>query len=1281
MATGRKNQECETETDMRNGMRTCSCSQLHPHRCHAHLVLRNVTVGPCALLLAVGVLVLASVLPVFAAGVGEGATGVRKWTESGQQLRWTIPDMTAIAGNIFMYQIPENMFGTTVNNYKVTEVDSARLPHWLAFDSSTRTMYGIPMVTDEGVYYINLTATSTDSKLISSDIFPVEVINVPTESTARLEKKFDPIQGDFLQFKSSSGEVRTMTSDTKMAKDLQQSTAVCYNGETRAVVRLSVSVEDLLPRDRVDLVVRMADFVRRDAQSFRLAKRRGSNIVRLLEESVVESGPGDVDIGAVLSQLLSTELSWRLSCGRFHGVEDFSKVMYHNAREGVLSKVLGYGVVGWQVTSTAAREQRRRRQAAGFATPMPTPTVTLSPPSSIPTAPPVTLSSQSAFSTPPLPSLSLTLSPTATPGLVTRPTLEATESLSSLPVTPSTGISPSPVATLMPASSTPVLTSMSAPLAPSSVGVLPTLTSLEPSSPVLSSPTVATSGISSLSLLPTVGFQTMTFTATMQPTSTGVGVEPTTAVQLSSSILPSTGMSSSLELSTTPSITAVFTTTSSQLGLTPSPTPTGSTSAQLATTVAVQSSTPVLVPSPTSVFPALSSTSAVATSRKSATTDVATPSVALSLSGGFESTTVTALASASRLATSTTAMFETISELATLSRLSTSTSASAVTAELATPSVFPTSVPSATSTVSATSSRLATSISAPTLATTELAMSSAPTVVTTELATSSALLTGVATLSRFSTSSATAVTSELATPSVVVTTSASSVLSGVAPSSTTVPGFLSSSSLTSFLPSSTILPSPSPTSFLADPLTPSTPLVSPSSASSLSSVFFTVPTTLSTLPTPSPPVVSSTAALVSNSTLPTPSPAVVSSTAVVSSSISTPTVPPNQPPLLVNHLDHLQVSAGQVYYSRVPYDTFYDMEDAMNTRGLTLELVALDGTTWLFLNHEWQALYGIPPLDSANQIFHFILVAYDSQGLATRDAFQLTVTQPPTPSHVFTAVIDIDYNTFQSDILSWISLSEKISTHFRDRTTNFILIDSVEEGSVVFSWSNISLSSTTCQNATIQSLAAELLNPDGTVNPTFVTSLSPDYPVTEARVRYQGVCGVGVVSPLPTAAATLAPAPLSHSNHLLGTVVPAACIAAILLLLGVVACCLYRRKESGKKLPKYDKLTLTKNRKPIVLEDEVEMKDTKPSKPIVLPDEKPPATRLPMRRPAPPPYRIPDTQELLSGMEPQASALPPPPRYTASVPRKPPPPYRLPPPYTPSASPLPEPLSFADTKV
>ncbi|XP_078678570.1 dystroglycan 1-like isoform X3 [Branchiostoma floridae x Branchiostoma belcheri] len=1006
MATGRKNQECETETDMRNGMRTCSCSQLHPHRCHAHLVLRNVTVGPCALLLAVGVLVLASVLPVFAAGVGEGATGVRKWTESGQQLRWTIPDMTAIAGNIFMYQIPENMFGTTVNNYKVTEVDSARLPHWLAFDSSTRTMYGIPMVTDEGVYYINLTATSTDSKLISSDIFPVEVINVPTESTARLEKKFDPIQGDFLQFKSSSGEVRTMTSDTKMAKDLQQSTAVCYNGETRAVVRLSVSVEDLLPRDRVDLVVRMADFVRRDAQSFRLAKRRGSNIVRLLEESVVESGPGDVDIGAVLSQLLSTELSWRLSCGRFHGVEDFSKVMYHNAREGVLSKVLGYGVVGWQVTSTAAREQRRRRQAAGFATPMPTPTVTLSPPSSIPTAPPVTLSSQSAFSTPPLPSLSLTLSPTATPGLVTRPTLEATESLSSLPVTPSTGISPSPVATLMPASSTPVLTSMSAPLAPSSVGVLPTLTSLEPSSPVLSSPTVATSGISSLSLLPTVGFQTMTFTATMQPTSTGVGVEPTTAVQLSSSILPSTGMSSSLELSTTPSITAVFTTTSSQLGLTPSPTPTGSTSAQLATTVAVQSSTPVLVPSPTSVFPALSSTSAVATS-----------------------------------------------------------------------------------------------------------------------------------------------------------------------------------------------------------------------------------------------------------------------------------LPPNQPPLLVNHLDHLQVSAGQVYYSRVPYDTFYDMEDAMNTRGLTLELVALDGTTWLFLNHEWQALYGIPPLDSANQIFHFILVAYDSQGLATRDAFQLTVTQPPTPSHVFTAVIDIDYNTFQSDILSWISLSEKISTHFRDRTTNFILIDSVEEGSVVFSWSNISLSSTTCQNATIQSLAAELLNPDGTVNPTFVTSLSPDYPVTEARVRYQGVCGVGVVSPLPTAAATLAPAPLSHSNHLLGTVVPAACIAAILLLLGVVACCLYRRKESGKKLPKYDKLTLTKNRKPIVLEDEVEMKDTKPSKPIVLPDEKPPATRLPMRRPAPPPYRIPDTQELLSGMEPQASALPPPPRYTASVPRKPPPPYRLPPPYTPSASPLPEPLSFADTKV
>ncbi|XP_066284902.1 dystroglycan 1-like isoform X2 [Branchiostoma lanceolatum] len=1049
MAT-RRNNPCET--DVRNGMRTCSRPQPHLHRCHAHLVLRNVTVGPCALLLAVGLLVLTCALPVFAAGVGEGSAGGAGWAESGQPVGWGIPDMRATAGRAFMYQVPGDVFGTTVDSFKVTEVDSKKLPHWLEFDQSTRTIFGVPMVTDEGLYYISVVAMATDSTQSTSDIFQLEV--VLTESTAQPESlQFDPIQGDFLQ-------VREKTTNTKMSvEDSQKSNTVCYNGETRAVVRLSVNVEDLPPRQRVDLVVKFADFVRRDPQSLKLTQRRSSNVGKLLEESVLVAGPGNANISTVLSLHTSTELSWRLSCGLFRGVEDFSKVMEHNAMEGVLTRVLGHGVVGWQVTSSASREQRRRRQAAGFATPMPTPTTTLFPPSSIPTATPVSLSSLSAFSTAPLPSLpSLStqpLSPTVTPSLVASPTLEATESFSFLPVTPSTGISPSPVATVMPASSTPVVTSMSPPLAPSTastLGVLPTFTgpdlSLEPSSPVLSfSPTVTISGISSLSL-PTVVFETTSFTAAIQPTATSVREEPTTTVQLLSSTLPSTGIGSSMELSTTPSITAVFT-TSSQLSLTPSPTP-GSTSA-LATDIEVQSSTPVLLPT---------SVSAVATS----------------------------------------------------------------------------------------------------------------------------------------------------------------------------------------LPTSS---------------------------------------TLSTLPTPSLPVVSSTAALVSNSTLstlPTPSPAVVSSTAVVSSS-STPTVPPNQPPLLVNHLDHLQVAAGQVYYSRVPYDTFYDMEDAMNTRGLTLELVALDGTTWLLLNDEWQALYGIPPLDSANQIYHFILVAYDSQGLATRDSFQLTVTQPPTPSHIFTAVIDIDYNTFQPDILSWISLSEKISTHFRDRTTNFILIDSVEEGSVVFSWSNISLSSTTCQNSTIQRLAEELINPDRTVNPDFVTSLSPEYPVTEARVRYQGVCDLAVVSPLPTTAATLAPAPLSHSNHLLSTVVPAACIAAILLLLGVIACCLYRSKKSGKKLPKYDKLTLTKNRKPIVLEDEVEMKDTKPSKPIVLPDEKPPATHLPTRRPAPPPYRIPDTQQLLSGMEPQAAALPPPPRYTASVPRKPPPPYRLPPPYTPSASPLPAPLSFADTKV
>ncbi|CAH1265909.1 DAG1 [Branchiostoma lanceolatum] len=876
MAT-RRNKPCET--DMRNGMRTCSGPQPHLHRCHAHLVLRNVTVGPCALLLAVGLLVLACALPVFAAGVGEGSAGGAGWAESGQPVGWGIPDMRATAGRAFMYQVPGDVFGTTVDSFKVTEVDSEKLPHWLEFDQSTRTIFGVPMVTDEGLYYISVAAMATGSTQSTSDIFQLEV--VLTESTAQPESlQFDPIQGDFLQ-------VREKTTNTKMSvEDSQKSNTVCYNGETRAVVRLSVNVEDLPPRQRVDLVVKFADFVRRDPQSLKLTQRRSSNVGKLLEESVLVAGPGNANISTVLSLHTSTELSWRLSCGLFRGVEDFSKVMEHNAMEGVLTRVLGHGVVGWQVTSSASREQRRRRQAAGFATPMPTPTTTLLPPSSIPPASPVSLSSQSAFSTAPLPSLpSLStqpLSPTVTPSLVASPTLEATESLSFLPVTPSTGISPSPVATVMPASSTSVVTSMS-PLAPSTastLGVLPTFTrpdlSLEPSSPVLSfSPTVAISGISSLSL-PTVVFETTSFTAAIQPTATSVREEPTTAVQLSSSTLPSTGISSSMELSTTPSITAVFT-TSSQLSLTPSPTQ-GSTSA-LATDIEMQSSTPV--PLPTSV-------SAVATSRKSDTASVVTPTSALSSSGGFAGST--ALASASRLVTSS--VFETISELATLSRFSTS-SASAVTLELATPSVLATSMSvtgTVPATVSATLSGLDT-ISAPSLS--------------RDLATSSAFAASIATLSRLSTSSASTVAPELATPSVVVTspaftsevatasvyTSASPMLSGFAPS-TAVPGSLASSLLTSSLPSSPS-PSPSPTSFPGDQLTPSSPLVSASSASSLSSVVFTVPTssTLSTLPTPSLPVVSSTAALVSNSTLstlPTPSPAVVSSTAVVSSS-STPT--------------------------------------------------------------------------------------------------------------------------------------------------------------------------------------------------------------------------------------------------------------------------------------------------------------------------------------------------------------------------------------------------------
>lgn len=84
----------------------------------------------------------------------------------------TLTDQSATADNSFSYQIPEGAFtdidaGDTLT-YSATRMDGSVLPGWLSFDAQTRTLSGMPGVTDQGNFDIRVTATDTAGAAVSA---------------------------------------------------------------------------------------------------------------------------------------------------------------------------------------------------------------------------------------------------------------------------------------------------------------------------------------------------------------------------------------------------------------------------------------------------------------------------------------------------------------------------------------------------------------------------------------------------------------------------------------------------------------------------------------------------------------------------------------------------------------------------------------------------------------------------------------------------------------------------------------------------------------------------------------------------------------------------------------------------------------------------------------------------------------------------------------------------------------------------------------------------------
>ena len=399
----------------------------------------------------------------------------------------------------------------------------------------------------------------------------------------------------------------------------------------------------------------------------------------------------------------------------------------------------------------------------------------------------------------------------------------------------------------------------------------------------------------------------------------------------------------------------------------------------------------------------------------------------------------------------------------------------------------------------------------------------------------------------------------------------------------------------------------------------------------------------------------------------------------------------NTPPFLLNPVNNISASLGQYFEYQIPTDTFYDLQDG-TTEKLTLTLLNIDQSEltknfWVQFDTVEQVIFGLPlNFDKSVALHDFVLVAKDSSGLSSeRDAIVIKVNTRTTKdvNHYFDVKLNLHFELFVSETTNVIDGVLAIGNYLGEKRASSIVVSNVLNGSVVITWSNGTLSKKICENDTINSIYDQLSG-GGVLNPNFSAALWPKYPVTSVSLELAGSClpliPVATVPPI----IPQPPGTEEEPNILLWTVVPAVIIALLIFVIAVTLCYIKsKRRYSGKVLLDNERPIFTNDRKPVLLENELQLQDLNnvPKRPVVLNRDLEPELDLdPVRpspagnshRPKPPPYYYPDDFDpMLDNLE------SPPPSYRGSPPEghsplfgKNPPEYKLPPPYSAHMNPV-----------
>ena len=318
------------------------------------------------------------------------------------------------------------------------------------------------------------------------------------------------------------------------------------------------------------------------------------------------------------------------------------------------------------------------------------------------------------------------------------------------------------------------------------------------------------------------------------------------------------------------------------------------------------------------------------------------------------------------------------------------------------------------------------------------------------------------------------------------------------------------------------------------------------------------------------------------------------------------TLPPNEPPTVLNPVDTVFATEGQVFQQALPEQIFYDPDSDSDSLSLTLldfDANPLPNTTWIQLTDDG-ILEGLPLTDQVTNALiteHVFRLRAEDVGGARADVFIVVLVSPQIPQVVnfLTIFVQGDFVAFSQSLSSKLQLVMSLASHLREEPQlEEVYVENFSAGSVAVTYSNLTIAASDCVMfrewvSTIHSGSA--------YTQTFINTLRPFQPIRIPTIT--GPCNSTSTNPTSPGTQTLATLQTDRDPTLLLVIlVPTCALALCCLIAGFLAFILYRRRRTERKLLVSTSRQTFLKRRPVILPREIDMPPRR-ARPVVLPGD------------------------------------------------------------------------------